>query len=99
MSGRIPFDHTGFMKIPFPFTGKTKKAGLPVIRQPGCPFIVAQDPRLSAHRLLGVRLLLIEVTISKLSQLYDQWPRSLKYLPPTIIASAFLDSLRFTPRT
>jgi hypothetical protein len=42
------------------------------------------DPRLSAHRLLGVRLLLIKVTIPKLSQLYDQLPRSLEFLPPTI---------------
>jgi len=74
-----------------------KKAGLPVIRQPGCPFIVARDPRLSAHRLLGVRLLLIKVTILTLSQLYDQLPRSLEFLPPTI--SALLFSFRFTPRT
>jgi len=63
-----------------------KKAGLPVIRQPGCPFIVARDPRLSAHRSLGVRPLLIKVTIPKLSQLYDQLPRSLKYVPPPLIA-------------
>ena len=75
-----------------------KKAGLPVIRQPGCPFIVAQDPRLSAHRLLGVRLLLIEVTIAKLSQLYDQWSSALNIVPPTLATvSAFPVQLRFTP--
>jgi hypothetical protein len=34
--------------------------------------------------LLGVRPLLIKVTIPKLSQLYDQLPRSLEFLPPTI---------------
>jgi hypothetical protein len=55
------------------------------------------DPRLSAHRLLGVRLLLIKVTIPTLSQLYDQLPRFLEFLPPTI--SALLFSFRFTPRT
>jgi len=70
-----------------------KKAELPVIRQPGCPCIFPQDPRLSAHRLLGVQLLLIKVTIFAVSQPYDQSPRSFKYLPPPLIASALLFQL------
>jgi hypothetical protein len=77
---------------------RTKKAGLPVIRQPGCPFIFPQDPRLSAHRSLGVRLLLIKVTTAKLSHLYDRSQRPFTYLPPTLFASALRYSLRFRPR-
>jgi hypothetical protein len=77
---------------------QTKKAGLPVIRQPGCPFVLLWDPRLSAHRSLGVRLWLIKVTISEVSRGYDQLPRSLKYVPPPQVALAFTDPLRFTPR-